>query len=120
MATGVRNAMIPIRKIMPPERIKEVSSPNPSATKPIPINPNIAGIRLKVKNMEKTLPSAAGSILVCNNPVNAVLYTAPETPPMAVNTANQTNPPGDRSPVSRKVRPQTRYIQLINATRFIL
>ena len=64
---------MPIRKMMIPEKINEVVSPNPSATKPIPINPNIAGIKLKVKNMEKTLPSAPGSILVCSNPVKAEL-----------------------------------------------
>lgn len=120
MAGGVRNAAIPITIIKAPERTKDVVRPNPSARKPIPTNPNIAGIRLKVKNMENTLPSAPGSILVCNKPVNAALYTAPETPPTVVSTANHTNPSGDRRPENKKVRPQTRYIQFINATRLIL
>lgn len=73
MAEGVRKAATPIKRIMIPDRIKDVVSPSPSARNPIPTSPNIAGIRLKVKNMEKTLPSAVGSILVCINPVKAEL-----------------------------------------------
>jgi hypothetical protein len=73
MAGGVRKAATPITMIMAPDRIKDVVRPNPSARKPIPINPNIAGIRLIVKNMEKTLPRAVGSILVCTKPVKAEL-----------------------------------------------
>ncbi|SRR5690554_521962 len=73
IAEGVRKATTPTTTIMMPHRMNEVVRPSPSAKKPMPTKPNIAGIRLTVKNMEKTLPSAEGSIFVWINPVNAEL-----------------------------------------------
>ena len=48
MADGVKNAMSPINIITAPHIMKEVVNPSPSAKKPIPTSPSIAGNRLRV------------------------------------------------------------------------
>ena len=73
MADGVRKATIPTDMITAPHRRNEEANPSPSAKNPMPTNPSMAGIKLTVKNMEKTRPSTEGSIFVCINPVNAEL-----------------------------------------------
>ena len=69
----MKKAIIPISIIIIPDIKKDVLSPMVSAINPIPIKPSIAGMSATVKYIEKTLPSAEGSIFVCSMPVKAEL-----------------------------------------------